>query len=55
MLKVVSFDVVGTLVDFHYEDYVWKQAIPQLYARTEGVSFDEAKEYVLKEYRAREN
>jgi len=50
MLKVVSFDVVGTLVDFHYEDYVWKQAIPQLYARTEGVSFDEAKEYVLKEY-----
>ena len=50
MLKVVSFDVVGTLVDFGYEDYVWKEAIPQLCARKRGVSFEKAKDYVLKEY-----
>ena len=50
MLKVVSFDVVGTLVDFGYEDYVWKEAIPQLYAGKRGVNFEEAKDYVLKEY-----
>jgi len=50
MLKVVSFDVVGTLVDFHYEDYVWKEAIPQLYARKRGVSFEEVRDYVLREY-----
>ena len=50
MLKVVSFDVVGTLVDFGYEDYVWKEVIPQFYARKRGVNFEEAKDYVLKEY-----
>jgi len=50
MLKVVSFDVVGTLVDFYYEDYVWNEAIPQLYARKRGVSLEEAKNHVLGEY-----
>jgi len=50
MVKVVSFDVVGTLVDFSYEDYVWKKVIPQLYARERGISLVQAKEYVLKEY-----
>jgi putative hydrolase of the HAD superfamily len=50
MAKVVSFDVVGTLVDFHYEDYVWKRVIPQLYARKKGVSWGEAEDYVLSEY-----
>ncbi|MFX0065828.1 MAG: HAD family hydrolase [Candidatus Hermodarchaeota archaeon] len=50
MLKVVSLDVVGTLMDFYYEDYVWNEAIPQLYARERGVSFEEAKNYILREY-----
>ena len=50
MLKVVSFDVVGTLIDFHYEDYVWKEAIPQLIARKRHIAFEEAKDYVLMEY-----
>jgi len=51
MLKVVSFDVVGTLVDSYYEDYVWKEAIPQLYARKRGINIEEAKTYILKEYK----
>jgi len=50
MLKAVSFDIVGTLVDFYYEDYVWKEAIPQLLARKRGIAFQEAKNYVLREY-----
>jgi len=50
MLKVVSFDVVGTLVDFHYEDYVWKEVIPRLLAKRRGIAFEEAKSYVLREY-----
>jgi len=50
VFQVVSFDVVGTLVDSYYEDYVWKEAIPQLYARRRRVSLGEAKNYVLKEY-----
>jgi len=49
-VKVVSLDVVGTLVDFYYEDYVWKKAIPQLYARKKGISWVQAKQYILREY-----
>ncbi|MDI6846634.1 MAG: HAD hydrolase-like protein, partial [Candidatus Bathyarchaeia archaeon] len=50
MLKVVSLDVGGTLIDFYYADYVWNVAIPQLYARKKDISFEEAKDYVLREY-----
>jgi HAD superfamily hydrolase (TIGR01549 family) len=49
-LRLVSFDMGDTLIDFYYEDYVWNEAIPQLYARKRGISFDEAKGYVLREY-----
>lgn len=50
MVKVIFFDLVGTLTGFYYEDYVWKEAIPQLYARKRGVCFEEARDYVLSEY-----
>jgi HAD superfamily hydrolase (TIGR01549 family) len=50
MLKVVSLDVGGTLIDFSYAQYVWNEAIPRLYATKKGISFEEAKDYVLTEY-----
>ena len=46
----MSFDVGGTLIDYYYLDYVWDQIIPGLYAKNKGLSFQEAKDYVLKEY-----
>ncbi len=50
MLKVVSFDVVGTLLDSSFEDHVWNTMIPQLYARKQAMNFEEAKEFILREY-----
>ncbi|MHA2175598.1 MAG: HAD family hydrolase [Candidatus Hodarchaeales archaeon] len=50
MLKVVSFDVVGTLLDSSFEDHVWNRLIPQLYARKQGINFEKAKEFVQIEY-----
>ncbi|MFX0185929.1 MAG: HAD family hydrolase [Candidatus Hodarchaeota archaeon] len=50
MLKVVSFDVVGTLLDSSFEDHVWNTLIPQLYARKQGINFEEAKEFIQIEY-----
>jgi putative hydrolase of the HAD superfamily len=50
VLKVVSFDVVGTLLDSSFEDHVWNAMIPQLFAEKRGISFKEAKEYILREY-----
>ncbi|MFX1511410.1 MAG: HAD family hydrolase [Promethearchaeota archaeon] len=50
MVNIVSFDMVGTLVDSNFEDYVWNVVIPQLCATKRGISFKEATEYVLREY-----
>ncbi|MFX1249952.1 MAG: HAD family hydrolase [Promethearchaeota archaeon] len=50
MLKVISFDVVGTLLDSSFEDHVWNTMIPQLYAKKQGINFKEAKEFIQIEY-----
>ena len=50
MLRVVSFDVVGTLLDSSFEDHVWNEMIPQLYARKRGITFEEARKYIQQEY-----
>ena len=50
MLKVVSLDIAGTLIDYYYFDYVWEEIIPQLYAKKRSLSLDVAKDYVLREY-----
>jgi len=49
-MKVISFDLDGTLVSTDYVDAVWLERIPEIYASRYGISFEEAKEYVEKEY-----
>jgi FMN phosphatase YigB (HAD superfamily) len=50
MVRVLSFDVCGTLVDCTFADYVWKEGVPLLYAEKQGISFESAKQKVMKEY-----
>ncbi|MFQ5815898.1 MAG: HAD family hydrolase [Candidatus Hydrothermarchaeaceae archaeon] len=50
MIKVVSFDADGTLVDKSFMDAFWNIGIPREYARQKGMTFDEAKEEVEKRY-----
>jgi len=50
MPKFISFDMDGTLVDPEFTDWVWGHGLPLLYARKTGLSFDEAKAFVEKEY-----
>lgn len=50
MIKVLSFDVDGTLVDGRFADMFWNDGVPQLYAEKEGLSFDEAKVYLQGRY-----
>jgi putative hydrolase of the HAD superfamily len=50
MIKVLSFDVDGTLVDGRFADMFWNDGVPKLYARKEGLSFDEAKDYLQERY-----
>ncbi len=50
MIKVISFDLDGTLVTMDYVDAVWLEEIPRLYAKKYGYKFEEAKKIVEKEY-----
>ena len=50
MPKIISFDMDGTLVNAEFTDWVWGHGIPTLYAEKVGLSFEEAKAYVVREY-----
>ncbi len=50
MIKVVSFDLDGTLADLNFEDAVWRKEIPRLYAERHGVSLEEARSFVYEAY-----
>lgn len=47
---VISFDLDGTLVDHGFSTAVWREAIPALVARKEGLSLEEAKALVYEQY-----
>lgn len=49
-ITVFSFDVDGTLVSPGFVDCVWLEGIPSAYADKEGLSFEQAFEYVKSEY-----
>ena len=50
MQTIVSFDLDGTLVHTGYPDHVWLSALPQLYSEHYGISYEEARDYILLEY-----
>lgn len=50
MVKVISFDLCGTLVDCSFIDYVWEEGIPLLYAEKYGIPFEDAKKTVIAAY-----
>lgn len=50
MVKIISFDMDGTLVDPEFTDWVWLRGIPLLYAEKTRLPFEEAKHFVVEEY-----
>ena len=50
MPKIISFDMDGTLVDPEFTDWIWGHGIPKLYAQKAGMSFNEARAFVVEEY-----
>lgn len=50
MIKVISFDMDGTLVRKDYVDHVWLEIIPTIYAKKKDVDFEKAKKYIEREY-----
>ena len=49
-LKVISFDVDGTLVDLEYNDLIWFKGIPELVAKKKKISLEKSLKYVHGEY-----
>ncbi len=49
-VRVISFDLDGTLTDMSFVNSVWFEGIPRLYAIKNGISFEDARETVTGEY-----
>jgi putative hydrolase of the HAD superfamily len=50
MIRVISLDMDGTLVNSRFVDKVWMEGMPMLYAEKTGLDFPVAKSYVVSEY-----
>lgn len=51
-LKLISFDVGGTLVDHNFTELVWNTGIPKLYAEKTGIDLENARQRITAEYEA---
>lgn len=49
-IRVVSFDMDGTITDLSFVDSVWLEGIPRLYATENRISFEDARTYIKREY-----
>lgn len=50
MIKILSFDLDGTLVKSTYADKVWLEGLPVLYSNEKNIPIDLAKEKIYKLY-----
>ena len=50
MIKIISFDLDGTLVKNTYANSVWLEGLPRLYAKEKNITINEAKEFLFNEY-----
>jgi len=48
--RIISFDVDGTLVKSDFNDLIWREVIPELYARKNEIEIEEAKGFIEGEY-----
>ena len=49
-IKIISFDIDGTLLHPEYNDLIWYKAMPEMVAKKNNLNFDEAVTLVQKEY-----
>lgn len=53
-IDLVMLDMDGTLLDRHFDDYFWEHFVPEVYARNNQLTNDEAKQQLLAKYQTRE-
>jgi len=52
MIRYISFDLDGTLVKPKFADLFWLEGLPKIYAEKEGISVEEAKSFLIKDYQS---
>jgi putative hydrolase of the HAD superfamily len=50
--ETLMLDMDGTLLDLAFDNYVWRQLVPERYAEKNGMSFDAARDHLFDQYRA---
>ena len=50
MIRIISLDMDGTLVNSRFVDKVWMEGMPRLFAERTGLDLPAAREYVIGEY-----
>jgi len=50
VLRVISFDLDGTLIKKGYDDIFWNELVPELYAESKKISFENAQKFILDAY-----
>ncbi|MEF8847937.1 MAG: HAD family hydrolase [Candidatus Thermoplasmatota archaeon] len=50
MIKIISFDLDGTLVKKEYTDIIWLKALPRIYSQEKNISFEKAESFIRKKY-----
>ena len=46
-IDTVLLDIDGTLLDLHYDNFVWDQVVPEAYAQLKQLPYAEAKEQLF--------
>ena len=49
-IETVLFDMDGTLLDLHFDNYFWLDYVPQQYAKKHQITIEAAKERLLTQY-----
>ncbi len=49
-IDTILFDMDGTLLDLHFDNFFWLHLVPQQYGEKHGVSYDAAREIITCKY-----
>ncbi len=50
--ETLMLDMDGTVLDLAYDNYVWKELVPERYAESKGMSVEDARDRLFTKYRA---
>ena len=49
-IDTVMFDMDGTLLDLHFDNYFWQSLVPKVYSEANGVSEADALDFLMRKY-----